>query len=208
MNLISRAGFSATPIAIALTLAVAVGVTAQVATLGHPEETAAPEGAVETELEFADREEAILAFAACMRDNGIDMDDPVAGTNGGRGFLRGGPEGGGAFDALSEEFQVAQATCADILEAARPEVDPAAEQERLETELLLAACLRDNGYPQYPDPALDIDGRLQRGGQQFAELGIDRRSEAFQSARATCADENGVELLGPGAGPGPGRGSR
>ena len=62
----------------------------------------------------------------------------------------------GDIDPVSEEFQAARATCAGILEAARPELDPVAQQERLEDEfLLLAQCLRENGYPAYPDPALD-----------------------------------------------------
>lgn len=201
MNLISRAGSTAAPLALALTLVVSAGAAAQVASLAGPEESAPPDGAAETELQFADREEAILAFAQCMRDNGIDMDDPQAGFNGGAGrLLR--PQGGPSLDEFGEEFQVARQTCGAILEAARPEIDLEAEQERLETELLLAQCLRDNGYPEYPDPTTDADGRLQRGGQAFQELGIDRRSEAFQGARATCAEEVGVELLGPGGGPG------
>jgi hypothetical protein len=201
MNLISRAGSTATPLALALTLTVAAAATAQVASLAGPEETQPPDGAAETELQFADREDAILAFAQCMRDNGVDMDDPQAGANGGAGrLLR--PAGGSGLDELGEEFQLARQNCGAILEAARPEIDLEAEQERLETELLLAQCLRGNGYPEYPDPSTDADGRLQRGGQAFQELGIDRRSEAFQGARATCAEEIGVELLGPGGGPG------
>jgi hypothetical protein len=205
MNLIPRAGLQAAPIALALTLTLAVGASAQVATLSGPDETPAPDGEVGTELEFSDREEALLAFTQCLRDNGLDVDDPTAGAGGGRRILGGGAGGNGGLDPQSEEFQVAQAACVQYLEAARPEIDPELEQERLEAELLMAQCLRDTAYPQYPDPALDSDGRLQRGGQQFQELGIDRRSEAFQSARGTCADELGVEQFGPGGGPG-GRG--
>ena len=204
MHLLSRAGLSAAPIAVALSLAMAVGASAQVATLSSPDESPspAPDGA-EVELEFADREEALLAFTQCLRDNGIDVDDPTAGERVGAGrLIRGGAAGG--FDEFSEEFQIANVACGSILEAARPDIDPELEQERLETELALAQCFRDSGYPEYPDPVLGTDGGLQRGGQQFQELGIDRRSEEFQNTRTTCADQLGVETFGPGGGLGRG----
>ena len=201
MSLIPRRTATAATLALALSLVAAVSASAQVATLSSPEETPAPEAAAGTELEFADREEALLAYVQCLRDSGLDVDDPVAGQ-GGRGFLRGAPGEAGDLDPLSEEFQAAQGVCGPILEASRPDIDPVAEQERLEVELLLAQCLRDNGYPEYSDPALDIDGRLERGGQAFQANGIDRRSAAFQGARGTCADELGVEAFGPGGGPG------
>ena len=207
MNLSPRNAFGAAPIAAALTLAMTVGASAQVASLASPDETLEPEAAVES-LEFEDREEAMLAFAQCMRDNGIDMDDPTAGE-GGR-FLRGGPGGEQRqIDEFGEEFTVAREACAPILAAAAPEIDPAAQQERLEELMVLAQCIRDNGYPQYPDPALGSDGRVQRtGGQAFQELGIDRRSEAFLEVMTGCRDEIGLEAFGPGGGQrGPGGGN-
>ena len=142
-----------------------------------------------------DREEALLVYAQCMRDNDIDMDDPQPGA-GGRGFLRGGA--GGGIDRQSPEFQAAQEICGSILEAARPELDPEAQAERLEENLALAQCLRDHGYADYPDPVMGSDGRLQRfGGRQLGEIGIDFRSDAFQTARQTCATTLDIEI-GPG----------
>ena len=185
-----------------LTLSLVAASSAQVASLADPTESPVPETeTAATELEFADREEALLAFAQCMRDNDIDMDDPVAGAAG-RGFFGGGPgagPGSGGFDQRSEEFQSAQANCGSILEASRPDLDPAAVAERLEEDLAMAQCLRDQGYEDYPDPVVDADGRRQRfGGRDPQELGFDPRSEEFQLARAACADELGVEF-GPGA---------
>ena len=202
MRLVHRAGLMAAPIALLFATSLSSAATAQVASLVGPTESPAPETeAAATELEFADREEALLAFAQCMRDNDIDMDDPVAGA-GGRGFFGGGPGGGpgnGGFDPRSEEFQSAQQNCGSILEASRPDLDPAAVAERLEEDLAMAQCLRDQGYEDYPDPVVDADGRRQRfGGRDIQELGFDPRSEGFQLARATCADELGVEF-GPGA---------
>ncbi len=197
-----RATLTALPVSLALILTISSSAFAQVATLVRPDATASPVPSNEgISLEFADREEALLAYAQCMRDNGIEMDDPQT-DGGGRGFLRPGRGARGGFDALDEEHTVAQEACSPILEAARPEVDPIAEQERLEEQLALAQCLRDNGFPEYPDPVVDADGRLQRGGRQASADGIDRRAEDFISARMTCADELGVEQFGPDGGAG------
>ncbi len=203
MHAFPRSGLTATSLAVALALALSVGASAQVATLVSPDETPTPDGSVATEpeLEFADREEALLAFAQCMRDNGVDMDDPTVGEGGGAGrLIRGGAGGGRRFDEFGEEFQIAQEACGAILEAARPDIDPEAEQERLEEELAFAQCFRDNGYPDYPDPIISADGRLQRGGQAFQDLGIDRRSEEFEATRASCAEQLGIEATGRGPG--------
>ena len=198
MQMPQHARLIALPLASLLVLTLATGATAQVATLSTLDPDAEPTpAAAEAELDILDRDDALLAYAQCLRDNGVEMDDPAAGERG--GFKRQANDSDD-IDIESEEFLVAQQICAPIFEAGRPDVDLEVEQERLESELLLAQCLRDNGYPQYPDPALDTDGRLQRGGQQFQDLGIDRRSEEFQDARATCASELGVEDFGPGGG--------
>lgn len=198
----SRLALLATPLTLALTLALSVGASAQVASLVDPDESPGP-GTAEATLQFEDRDEAILAYAQCMRDNGIKMDDPQAGQGRARGIFGGGP--GGQTDDLdrrSDEFITARASCSYILEASRPEIDPAAEQERLEEQLALARCIRENGYEQYPDPAIGSDGRLERTRRQgFDDLGIDRRSTAFQSVISACRDEVGLEG-GPGLGGG------
>ena len=45
-----------------------------------------------------------------------------------------GSDGQRQIDRFGEDFQVAQEACVSYLEAARPEIDPAAEQERLEAD--------------------------------------------------------------------------
>lgn len=198
-----RPALTALPAALTLTLALAVGATAQVASLASPDETESPDEAVDSVL-IEDREEAMLAFAQCMRDNGIDMDDPVLNEGGG-GRVLGLGGGQRQIDLFGEDFRVAQEACSSYLEAARPEIDPEAEQERLEEQLLLAQCIRDAGYPEYPDPAIGTDGRLQRvRGDGMQEIGIDRRSPEFQAVMGTCRDELGIEGFGPGGAGGPG----
>ena len=190
-----------------LSLALVGSAAAQVASLASPDETPDP-ATTEAVLDFEDQGEAMLAYAGCLRDNGIDVDDPQAGSGGLRAILGGGPNSDGpSIDRRSEEFLAANESCVVYLEAARPETDPEAEQERLEEQLLLAQCIRDNGYEQYPDPAIGTDGRLERlGGREADELGIDRRSEEFRGVMTTCRDEMGLEEFGPGGGQGLGRG--
>lgn len=205
MHLVPRSALIATPLAATLVLAMTVSAAAQVATLTGPDETQAP-GEVEAAILLEDRDEAMLAFAQCMRDHGIDMDDPVVDSSG-RGRIFGGGPGtdGPAFDLGSEEFMTASKACAPILEAARPEIDPEAEQERLEQQLQLAQCIRDSGYPEYPDPAIGTDGRLERvGGRGVDDIGIDLRSEAFREVMDVCRDRLGIEQAGFGPGRGPG----
>lgn len=210
MNLSPRSALSATPIAVALTLAVTVGAAAQVASLASPDESPDPETA-EAVSEFEDQTEAMLAYAQCLRDNGIDVDDPEPGSGGPRAILGGGPGSDDAgIDRRSEEFIAANEACSAILEASRPEVDPEVQQERLEEQLALAQCIREQGFEEYPDPAIGSDGRLQRvRGQEMSEIGIDRRSPEFQAAFVACRDSLGMEGgpgLGGGFGPGAGRG--
>jgi hypothetical protein len=208
MTPLPRPALASLPLTVALTLALSFAASAQVASLVGPDETPAPEEETAGAVILEDREEALLAYAQCMRDNGVDMDDPQVGAGGGgRFFGLGGGDGQRQIDRFGEEFQTAQEACGPILEAARPEIDPAAEQERLEEQLALAQCIRDSGYPEYPDPAIGTDGRLQRGGgREMASLGFDPRSEEFREVASSCRDEIGLEEFGPGGGPGFGRG--
>jgi hypothetical protein len=97
-----------------------------------------------------DTQDALLKYAACMRENGIDMADPTFDADGnptGGGF---GP--GSGIDPRSDEFQKAQTACGDLLQGVqfggrgRNGVDRDAIQNSLND---FTACLRDEG--------LDVD---------------------------------------------------
>ena len=57
----------------------------------------------------AEEKDAMLGFAQCMRDNGIDMPDPEFGSGGGAMMMIGGPDSD--VDPGSPEFQAAMETC-------------------------------------------------------------------------------------------------
>lgn len=95
-----------------------------------------------------DQADAVLAFVACMRDAGVEMDDPTfdaeGNVEGGFGLLQaGGGRGGG-----DEETQTATASCSDLLEGVtlggnnRSGFDTSTIEDAL---LDYTSCLREEG---------------------------------------------------------------
>lgn len=150
------------------------------------------------------REEALLAFTACMREAGVDIDDPTVDADGNLRIARpnsgAGAEDGDGGNFRNEEFQAAREQCGELLEGATLGFQ---DQDRTEIEdqlLEFAACVRDNGYDM-PDPDLSNFGTPgQGGGGPFGN--IDRDDPAFQDATEACQDI----LSGFGAGGGRGFG--
>ena len=97
----------------------------------------------------ADTQEASLAFAQCMRDNGVDMEDPTFDADGnaqqGGGF---GPDSG--IDFGDEATQAAMEACSDLLQNIGPggggpgggNFDATAIQDTFNA---FTECLRDEG---------------------------------------------------------------
>ncbi|NJP97061.1 hypothetical protein HCN51_47860 [Nonomuraea sp. FMUSA5-5] len=112
-----------------------------------------------------------LAFAACMRANGMpDFPDPQPGK---------GP-------ALSPElvdspqFKTAEKSCKQYQPSA-PAKQPAPDDSwPISDKLKYAKCMRDNGVPSFPDPD-------DNGGFIFPQNGtVDPASEPFKKAEQTC----------------------
>lgn len=70
-----------------------------------------------SEEERQELQDAMLAFARCMREHGVDMPDPEFGEEG-RGVFRVGP-GPGATAPEQESFEEAQEACQPILQELR-----------------------------------------------------------------------------------------
>ena len=67
-----------------------------------------------------------------------------------------------------------------------PEVEPeAAETDPEQALLKFAQCMRENGLPDFVDPAVDATGTVQ-WRQMFAESGIDPASDDFQQGLDVC----------------------
>jgi hypothetical protein len=126
--------------------------------------------------------DSAIAFTQCMRDNGIDMPDP-------------GPDGRIRIDqsaqADPELFSRAQEACASLLGDGPQDTTGGfgeADKERL---LALAACIRENGFPDFPDPEFGSGGQVMLGGE-----GIDPGDPAFQEAAQKCESEVGMPAPG------------
>jgi hypothetical protein len=120
--------------------------SSKVASLG----TTATDDSVTATATPADSQEALLAYASCMRDNGVDMEDPTFDADGnmtGGGF---GPDSG--IDPRSDEFQTAQEACGDLIEGVDIGGGPGGGLDRDAIQTAMndyTACLRDQG--------LDVD---------------------------------------------------
>ena len=190
---IARVAIGSLATALLLSLSLFATTVAQVATLAEPD--AEPEATPVAAAEDLEGEEALLEFAACMRDSGIDMDDPQFGVSGGRfGFGPGG-EDVPAFDLQSSEFQNAMETCGSFLESMRPDLDPEEEAERAEERLEMAQCMRDRGwdFPD-PDPGSGFGPRMLEGGLDFGD-------PALREDITACQSDLGIEVGGPGGPP-------
>ncbi|HTU15948.1 MAG TPA: hypothetical protein VMF31_12210 [Solirubrobacterales bacterium] len=132
------------------------------------------------------REDAMLAFTECMRENGVDMPDPQPD-----GSMMMTTESG--IDPNSQEFKDAQEACGQILEDARPE---GAERmtEPPEEMLEYAECMRGEGV-DFPDPDFD-GGRVTMGPGPGGSVD----EEAMKRADEACHDilpEGGFMRGGP-----------
>ena len=120
-----------------------------IATLATQAPANGTEGAVPTvrpSLSPEDREDALLEFAACMRDNGVDMPDPQFGLDGraNMGTLF------GELDQNDAEVRAATEACDAYLPSSLAD-DPVLQAERQEVLLQFAQCMRDNGV-EMDDP--------------------------------------------------------
>ena len=97
------------------------GSDARVASLGG---TTTTDGNAAASSEERDPEEALLAYARCMREHGVDVPDPQVDGGGRATFRVMRPRGN------EQKFQEAQEACSKHLENARPRnLDPEEQAE-------------------------------------------------------------------------------
>lgn len=127
-------------------------------------------------------EELALAFADCMRDEGIDFPDPTVAADGSVSLI---PPGGAAnlgFDPGSPEFESATDMCGPLIQGAS--FLPANDLDITEIEdnlLLFTECLRDLGF--------DVDDPDLSGGFNPASIfgdSFDPTDPANADAIAEC----------------------
>jgi hypothetical protein len=125
--------------------------------------------------------DAMLAYAKCMRDNGVDMPDPQ--FDGGRVMQRGPDE-----KVPREKLHKAEEACREHMEKVEPpELSDEQQQEMKDAALAHARCMREQGIENFPDPTFDEDGGAQiRIGPG---TGLDPEDPDFQAAEEACREE-------------------
>ncbi|MEV0133959.1 hypothetical protein AB0H83_36515 [Dactylosporangium sp. NPDC050688] len=130
-------------------------------------------------------QEAMLKYAQCMREHGVDMPDPQF-------------DGGSVTMMLPEGTDRAKVDAANeqckrfMPNGGKPRKADPETQEKMRK---FSQCMRENGVPDFPDPSEDggirIDGT--KGGS------LDPGSEVFKKAQKVCEQ---YQPKPPGAGAG------
>jgi hypothetical protein len=127
---------------------------------------------------------AMLDYAKCMREHGVDMPDPQ--FDGGR-VMQKGPK-----KVNEAKMREADQACASIRDRVKPpEISDEEKAEFKKAALEHSKCMREHGV-DFPDPTFDENGggqvRIGRGS------GINPESPKFKAAEKACQDKM------PGAG--------
>ena len=97
----------------------------------------------------AANQEKAVKFAQCMRENGISQfPDPDASGN----LTIDGVLNGSSIDSDSQTWKQAVDACKDLQPPGFTGGGPRSSGEQ-EAALQFAQCIRDNGVPDFPDPA-------------------------------------------------------
>jgi hypothetical protein len=147
-----------------------------------------------------DPEDAMQAFAACMREHGVDVQVSIAGDGEG-GFVNiGGGSATGPGEAPAkgaeaqpggqrldrDEMAEADEACRHLLpNGGRGDPTATMDPEMADQMLAFSACMRDHGI-DFPDPVFEGGGvSISLGGPDGE--GPDPSSEEFQAAQEACS---------------------
>ncbi len=130
-----------------------------------------------------DIDEQRLAFAQCMRDNGVPMPDPGSDTGAGGGFREFG-------DVDRDVLDQAMTACDSLRPAGGGRNNADLSDSDKQKMLDMAACLRGEGF-DVPDPTFDGRGGFLRPspGSTF-----DRRDDDYRAATEKCRTEVGLDF--------------
>jgi hypothetical protein len=146
----------------------------KVAQIGSTQTTTTSAG-----LSGSSKREALVAFSACMRKNGVPkFPDPQVVGSGMR--LSIGSESG--IDVKSPQFKKAEQTCRKLLPNGGRQT-PQEQAKQLQQALDYAACMRKHGVAKFPDPKPEAGGIA---WESLGRVGVDQNSPQFKAAQRTC----------------------
>jgi len=186
---------------VAAALLILLGMTAACGGSGNGNDSALPDAAGTSTSPSASSsadadlnpQDAMLKFAQCMREHGVDVPDP-------------GPNGGIRVDGnglSQQQMEAAQAACQKWMDMAEP-ADGGHEltEEEKQQFLDMAACMRERGY-DFPDPTFDggrVTQKMEKGKNDPSAPGPD--DPTFQKDMEECSKDAGLDPPGStGGGP-------
>ena len=114
-----------------------------------------------------------LAFAQCMRSNGVSSyPDPTSS-----GLVKESLE---QLGVSSSRFQAAESACRHLLPNGGSGPNAAQVQQVRALSLSFSRCVRSHGVPNFPDPG--SNGRI----PDPATVGVDQGSPKFEAANQAC----------------------
>ena len=156
--------------------------------------TAGGDPALRSASQKTDPQQAGLDFAECMREHGVDMEDPAPGQPGTFAIkVEGGPGQGvasgtasfGAGDQVFSADAEAFEACKHILDDAIGSGDVRIDPEMQDRALKFAQCMREHGVDM-PDP------QFSGGGVKVEIKGnLDPNSPTLQAAHEACGQHFG-----------------
>ena len=154
-------------------LVTALAATASLAACGSEK----PSNSGANGTDAADAKKAMLAYAKCMRDHGVDMPDPQFEGN---RIMQRGP-----MKIDKAKLRVADKACASIRDSIKPpEMSAEKKEEFKKAALANAKCMREHGIKNFPDPIFDENGgaqiRMKKGS------GLNPESAKFKAAQKAC----------------------
>jgi hypothetical protein len=141
-----------------------------------------------------DDETAMLAFTACMREEGIDVEDPTVDADGNLEMERMRDIVGGN-DADHDVIEAARLVCDPHLEGVTIQTRRADDTDHQDTLVAYALCMREEGF-DIDDPVFGQGG----GTGPFGE--IDTDDPTYAPAHEVCEPVLGGFVPGGGGGKG------
>jgi hypothetical protein len=140
------------------------------------------EALLSTEAGAIPGEGDVLAFTACLRDEGLEVEDPAVDSEGNLVAPTPHALAGRTLDmgAVHSAFDV----CKDHLDNVAFGMSTEDQSEREDELLAFAVCMRENGYDM-PDPDFSNGGHT--GDGPFGDA-IDTDNPLFVAAAPSCQD--------------------
>jgi hypothetical protein len=136
------------------------------------DDVASASGTTATSTEQLSEEEQAVKFAQCLREHGIEVEDPVDGQ------MPAVPQGA----ATDEELEAAEEACREY-QGGTPKTKQVSEEDLAKLREM-SQCMRDHGYPNFPDPDPDKGGIILGD-----DSGIDLNDPKVQQAQQECGME-------------------